>query len=138
MITNNYKKIAEGVYNGGFSVKDEQYGETQILEKEFDIPINCEFTPSRFIFKFQFINNTEDGNIPGRNYEPYNLSLDSKYNYSRETGGGMGTIEAYKIFIKEIKSTNVKIAITYLGQANEAGARDYTYLTGPLYWTAIE
>lgn len=142
MVNTQYVKIAEGEYNSNLSVYDEERKEGTLINNEYlqfekKIPLNLNFTPKRIIFKFEYMNHSETIK-PGLNYEPYGLSVDSKYNYNISTSAGMGDLKypvrEKKVFVKNITSKEATIVMTAYKELNYP---KYFFMKAPIKWTAI-
>lgn len=143
MVTTQYVKIAEGVYNSDLGVYDTDRKEGILISNEYlqfekKIPLNLNFTPKRIILKFEYMNHSETTIKPGLNYEPYGLSVDSKHNYNISTAAGMGDlkypIKEKKVFIKNITSKEATIVMTAYKEINYPAT---FFMKAPIKWTAI-
>lgn len=138
LVTTQYVKIAEGTYNKSLvqpDIYDPLVSAPSLVERINSIPINLDFMPKRVILNFESNEVADD--------KCFKLALDSKFNYNKETAGGLrvtnpATTELhklkYRIYIKKISKTSIDLA--FLG-VNLTGKGETVTLEGPIKWTAI-
>lgn len=105
---------------------------TPKIPRVTQIYTNLSFTPSRILVFTNYITHDLYYGKPDAN-SPHRVTIDSKFNYSQETGANAGeSNNGLGAYIQNIDNEKFEIVIT----ANDN--YDETVIKGPLEWTAIE